>query len=191
MSRKIKYIDGHMFEYEIMKLVSIHDPILKTPTTPIDFNNMSPRQIEFNALSIMETLSTMGGLGLSANQIGLPYRIFALNMGDKIWAIINPVVVDKSTLKSSFQEGCLSYPGLYLKLSRAQSITLKFNAITGEEMTQTFDGLTATCVQHELDHLDGILYTDLVHPFHLEKAKRKVKSNLKKMARVGNEALLK
>lgn len=191
MSRKIKYIDGHMFEYEILKLVDIHDPILRTPTKPIDFNQMGPREIEFNALSLMETLSEMDGLGLSANQVGLPYRMFALNMGNKVWGLINPVVVDKSILKSSYQEGCLSYPGLFLKLERAQSITVKFNAIAGEEITQTFDGLTATCVQHELDHLDGILYTDLVHPFHLMRAKRKIKGNLKKMARVGNEALLK
>jgi len=191
MSRKLKYMNGSMYEYELLKLVDVHDPILKKPTIPIDFNNISPREIEFLALSLMETLSEMNGLGLSANQVGLSNRMFALNMGDKIWCIINPVVVDKSVLKSSYQEGCLSYPGLFLKLSRSQTVTLKFNSIDGEEITQTFDGLTATCVQHELDHLDGILYTDLVHPFHLMRAKRKIKGNLKKMARVGNEALLK
>lgn len=191
MSRKIKFVDNQMYEYELLKLVDIHDPILRKPTEPINFNSMPISDVAFYALSLMETLSSLNGLGLSANQVGLPYRIFCLNMGDKIWSLINPVVVDKSILKSDYSEGCLSYPGLFLKLSRAQSITIKFNTIGGEEMTQTFDGLTATCVQHELDHLDGILYTDLVHPFHLEKAKRKVKSNLKKMARVGNEALLK
>jgi peptide deformylase len=140
------------------------------------------------AISIAETLNDLGGLGLSANQIGLPYRICAINMGDKIWMMINPKITWKSEDKSSFKEGCLSFPGLYLDIGRPAHIKVKFNAVSGEVLEQEFDGLTATVIQHELDHLDGVCYTKLVSPIKLDQAKRKAKKNVKKMSRLAGAA---
>jgi peptide deformylase len=135
------------------------------------------------AISLMETLGAMNGLGLSANQVGLPYRMMAVNMGDKIWCLINPKVIARSEARTDYKEGCLSYPGLYIKIGRPEAITVEFQAVGGELITQEFNGLTATVIQHELDHLDGIVFTDLISPIKLEMAKRKVKTNLKKMKR--------
>lgn len=181
--RKVKYLDGNLIEYEILKLVDSYDPILRRPTQWVDFDIMRGEEVAYCSMSLMETLNHLRGLGLSANQVGLPWRIFALNMGDKIWSLINPRVLDKSLTKTKYNEGCLSFPGLYLEVGRASSITIEFQAANGEKKIQTFDGLTATCVQHEMDHLDGICYTDLVSPIKLQKAKDKARLHKRKVRR--------
>ncbi len=185
MSRTLKYINGALVEYEIFKLVDFYDPILRTPTQIFEFKDEeSVREANFLGYSMSETLQRLNGLGLSANQVGINKRLCAVNMGDKIWIMFNPKIVKKSEELSTFSEGCLSYPGLYLKIPRAQSITVQFQAMNGQTVEQTVEGLTAVCIQHELDHLDGIVYTDRVSPIKLEQAKRKVKKTLKQMSRV-------
>lgn len=181
--KKIKFIDGQMLEYEILPLVDEYDPILKQPTIPVDFERMQGTQVAYHALSIAETLNELEGLGLSANQVGLKHKICAVNMGEKIWIFINPEITWSSEETSEFKEGCLSFPGLYLALKRPRSIKVKFQAINGETVEQQFDGLSATVIQHELDHLNGICYTSLISPVKLDMAKRKVKTNLKKLRR--------
>lgn len=181
MEKMIKFVNGNMVEYTVYKLVDPYDPILRTPTHEVDFDSDNA---SFMAFSLAETLSKLNGLGLSANQVGVPYRICAINTGSHIWVMINPKILWKSEDKSDFNEGCLSFPGLYLKIKRPRSIKVKFQAIGGEVVEKEFDGLTATVIQHEIDHLDGICYTDLISPIKLDIAKRKVKTNLKKMKRL-------
>lgn len=181
MSKKIKFINGEMFEYELLKLVDSYDPILRQPTVPVDFD--SGLNIPYLGMSLMETMNQLNGIGLSANQVGLPHRMCAINMGDKLWCLINPIIVDKSITTTKYKEGCLSFPGLYLEIGRPSSITVEFQAFNGDKVTQQFDGLTATCVQHELDHLDGICYTDLVSPIKLERAKEKARLHDRKVKR--------
>lgn len=184
MSKQIKFIDNQMIEYEILKLVDFYDPILRKPTQPIDFNTMSGGEIAYMAVSLMETLNKLEGLGLSANQVGLPYRMCALNMGEKVWCLINPVVLSASENTNKYKEGCLSYPGLFLEVGRPDSVTVEFYAAGGERLVQQFTGLTATCVQHEIDHLDGIMYTDKVSRIKYNAAKTKVKRNLKRLREI-------
>lgn len=182
--KKIKFVNGQIYEYEIYDLVDFYDPILRKPTEWVDAANVS---IEFShiAFSLMETLNHYEGLGLSANQVGLPYRMFALNIGKQIWCLVNPVVISQSEKKTNYAEGCLSYPGLYVTVGRPESIVVEYNMIgSNERKRQQFDGLTATCVLHEIDHLDGIVYTDRIPKVKLMKAKEKVKTNLKKMKRM-------
>lgn len=182
MSKKLKYYKGDLIEYEIYNLVDWYDDILRKPTIPYLFNSReSAEKAGYIAFSLAETLSHLGGLGLSANQVGLPHRICAVNMGKEIWTFFNPTIIESSGEPTEFSEGCLSYPGLYLKLKRPSHIKVRFNAINGEIIEKEFDGLTAVCVQHEIDHLDGKLYTDQVSAMKLEQAKRKVKRNLKKL----------
>ena len=190
MSKKIKFVNGEMFEYEILRLVDSYDPILRTPTMPIDFDKMDGRQVSYYGMSLMETLIHLNGLGLSANQVGIPYRMFSINLGEKIWCLINPVVLERSVGKTKYKEGCLSFPGLYLEIGRPSSVTVEFQAFNGDKITQTFDGLTATCVQHEMDHLDGICYTDLVSPIKLEKAKEKARVHGRKVKRWAKQQAL-
>lgn len=182
MGKIVKYKNGMLVEYEIFKLVDFYDPILRTPTVPYDFKNR--KDAEYITHSLVETMQHYGGLGLSANQVGLKDRVCVVNMGDQAWVMFNPQIVETSGKIADFQEGCLSYPGLYVKCNRQDHIKVRFQAVGGQFVEQEFDGLTAVCVQHELDHLDGIVYTSRISPINLEKAKRKVKTNLKKMARV-------
>jgi peptide deformylase len=182
MGKIVKYRDGMLVEYEILKLVDFYDPILRTPTIPYNFS--ARKDAEYIAYSLVETMSHYGGLGLSANQVGLKDRICVINMGEKAWVLFNPEIIETSGKIADFQEGCLSYPGLYVKCNRLDHIKVRFQAVGGQFLEQEFDGLTAVCVQHELDHLDGIVYTSRISPINLEKAKRKVKPNLKKMSRV-------
>jgi len=181
MSKIVKYQNGSLIEYEIYNLVDFYDPILRAPTIPVKLSTAAEKKrADTVASSLCETLRKHEGLGLSANQCGKTERIFALNMGEEIWALFNPEIIERSETLSEFQEGCLSYPGLYLKVKRSDKIKVKFQAIDGEWIEQEFDGLTAVCVQHEIDHLDGKVYTDLVSPIKLDQAKRKVKQYKKR-----------
>lgn len=182
MSKIVRYKDGMLIEYEILKLVDFYDPILRTPTVPYNFANR--KDAEYIMYSLAETMSRYGGLGLSANQVGLKDRVCVVNMGEKVWVMFNPQIIESSGKIADFQEGCLSYPGLYIKCNRLDHIKVKFQAVGGEFVEHEFDGLTAVCVQHEIDHLDGIVYTNHISPIKLDIAKKKVKLNLKKLMRV-------
>jgi peptide deformylase len=181
--RKIKFVDGNMVTYEIMPLVDKYDPILRQKMTPVDFETMSGHEIAFEAMSLMESLNHYHGVGLSANQIGLKHRMCAVSVDDKVWSLINPVIIDKSITIMNLLEGCLSFPGLFLKIGRPDWVEVEFNAANGDKMNKRFEGLLSIVVQHEMDHLDGIVYTDLVSPTKLEMARRKVKTNLRKIKR--------
>lgn len=178
----VKFVDGEMIEYEIRELVDFYDPILRKPTRKLDLEQMSPRDISYYIFSMAMMLDHyQNALGLSANQVGWPFRICAVNLGKENIIFLNPEIVEASEPTTTYYEGCVSYPGLYVKVPRSQRITIKFQTPTGKWNQATYEGLTAICIQHELDHLDGIVYTDKISPINLEKAKRKVKSNLKKM----------
>jgi peptide deformylase len=184
----VKYYKGDLVEFEILKLVDFYSPILRQPTIPVKFDTLEEQKhASYLAFSLAETLNSTQGLGLSANQVGLRDRVCAINMGEKIWTMFNPEIIERSDALAEYSEGCLSYPGLYLKLDRNNHIKVRFQAIGGQTVEQEFDGLTAVCIQHEIDHLNGIVYTSKVSPIKLEQAKRKIKQNLKKMRKFNEE----
>jgi len=184
----IKYYKGNLIEFEILKLVDFYDSILREPTVPVKFDTLEEqKRASYVAFSLAETLSEMQGLGLSANQVGLKERICVINMNTEIWTMINPEIIERSETPADYAEGCLSYPGLYLKLNRPDHIKVRFQAIGGQVVEKEFDGLTAVCIQHEIDHLDGKMFTTQVSSIKLEQAKRKVKKNLKKMRRFNEQ----
>ena len=175
MARMLKYVNGSLVEYEVFKLVDFYDPILRKPTELFEFKDEeSLKQASFYGYSLSETLQKYKGLGLSANQVGINKRICVVNMGDKNWLMFNPKITWKSEELSTFSEG----------IPRSQTIKVAFQALNGSWVEQQVDGLTAVCIQHELEHLDGIVYTDKVSPIKLDQAKRKVKKTLKRMSNV-------
>jgi peptide deformylase len=185
MSNVIRYdtegLSSTLSSYEIYKLVDFYDPILRQPTVTVDLSSTEAKKnVDRIANSLAETLKKYDGLGLSANQCGRTERMFALNMGEQIWVLINPEIIEKSGDASALAEGCLSYPGLYLKLKRPDHVKVRFQVLNGEWLEQEFDGLSAVCVQHEIDHLDGKVFTEMVSPIKLDQAKKKVKQNLKR-----------
>lgn len=194
MSKKIKFINGMMYEYEDKFLVDKYDPILKQVLPTFDFSN-PPADPKFITMSLIQTMTKHGGLGLAANQVGWPYRVFVMGAGDVAFACFNPEVLEilpyaeqKDTLEESIdfddsEEGCLSFPGLFLSVSRAKRIRVRFTDFNNVTKETVFEGVTARVFQHELDHLNGVTFTTKVSSIKLEQGKRKVKSNLKKIER--------
>lgn len=184
MARQAKLVNGKLIEFEIRELVDFYDPILRRPTKPFVFENTPQRDVEFYAYSMAMNLNEYPeGLGLSANQIGWDMRVCAINTGTHNAVLFNPEIIEASEPTFGYYEGCLSYPGLLLKIPRSHKIKVKLQAPAGNWIEETYEGLIAVCVQHEIDHLDGIVYTDKVSSIALDRAKRKVKSNIKKMNR--------
>lgn len=191
MSKKIKFVNGNMYEYEDKQLVDKYDPILKQNLPLFDFAN-PPADPKFIAMSLIQVMLKNGGIGLAANQVGYPYRVFVMGGGDVAFACFNPEVLAEEPptsadgseeLMDNSEEGCLSYPGLFLSVSRAKRIRARYTDFNGVTKETVFEGVTARVFQHELDHLNGITFTTKVSSVKLEQAKRKVKTNLKKIER--------
>jgi peptide deformylase len=176
---RTKFISGTQFHYSIYPLVSKDHPALATPTPEFDFKN-PPVDPSFLAISLLETMSYNWGVGLAAPQIGLSHRVFAMGSGTSGYACFNPEIV-KVEGEDHFEEGCLTYKGLYLDIVRPAVVEARYQDMTGKLHQVTFDGLTARTFLHELDHLNGIVYTSLVKPYFLDRAKAKVKANIKKL----------
>lgn len=127
-----------------------------------------------------------GGIGLAAPQIGLGYKFFIMKTPDHApWVCINPKVLSSSEVKGMHNEGCLSYPGLRLTLSRPLEVLVEYYDQQGQLITEVIRDLPARIFQHELDHVNGIVFTELASPTKLKLAKSKIKRNLKRMKKTG------
>jgi peptide deformylase len=145
-----------------LKLVPDTDPELSTVQPDVDFAEWEGRQEE-----LIDLVNRMGqkmlryqGVGLSANQVGIKGRIFVMRTAPQITACINPRIVDASEEKVLIEEGCLSFPGLHVRIKRPAHIRVRYQTVTGETITEKLTGLTARVFQHELDHLNGINFID-------------------------------
>lgn len=157
----------------IHQLVPSTDPILRQPVEQFDFSNPPTDPIQL-AHDLAETMIANNGLGLSANQAGLPYRAFAV-MAEKIIVLFNPKIVDYSEETLYMEEGCLSYPNLFIKVKRPKAIKIRYTEPNGNTITTTFGGLTARVIQHEYDHMEGITYTQRANRIHVDQAKKRLK----------------
>lgn len=181
-TRQISIKGGGMaMEYEFFNVVDEYAPILKERAISWDFQQ-PPGSLRYIIISMIQTMIKKSGIGLAANQCGLRYNIFVMGTGQYVEGIVNPEILH-SYGEQLDQEGCLSYPGLFMKVKRAHRIDVKYWDMNGVEQNKTFEGLTARIFQHEFDHLQGIRFTDLVSPAKVMLAKQKVKSNLKKIQR--------
>jgi peptide deformylase len=116
------------------------------------------------------------GLGLASPQVGLPYRAFVMR-AENIIGVFNPKIVDASSEMVYLEEGCLSYPNLWVKIKRPKKIKVRFTNPDGQTETRVFDGMSARVFQHELDHLDGVCFIDRVSKLKLELALKKQRKN--------------
>jgi peptide deformylase len=115
------------------------------------------------------------GLGVAANQVGVPYRIFAMRGAPENFVCYNPKIVSQSKDEVVLEEGCLSYPGLLVKIKRPTVVRVRFNTPNGDSLTKQFIGMSARVFQHEYDHLQGIRFYDRANKFHRDQAMRKWK----------------
>lgn len=156
----------------IRDLVSEFDPVLRQTAPEFEFARPPINPVEL-AVDLTETMLRWNGLGLSACQIGLPYRAFVMKTSP-VLCCFNPKIVDFSEDNNLvLEEGCLSLPGLVIKVKRPRMIRVRFQLPNGETETRDFDGITSRVFQHELDHLDGVLMFDRANRFHRDQAFRK------------------
>ena len=114
---------------------------------------------------MLETMYSANGIGLAAIQIGIPKRIIVMDISkDKNKKepryFVNPVIKNKDTLKSTYEEGCLSVPNQFAEIDRPKNCDVEYFDYNGETKLLKAEGLLATCIQHEMDHLEGILFID-------------------------------
>ena len=166
---------------DIFSLVDENDPILKSKSIDFDFGNPPLDANEF-ASTLVETCRIKNGYGLAANQCGYALRVFVMGAGEEFIACFNPKILSSSTEESMIAEGCLSFPMLALKVSRPKEIEVEYYDWNGEKHEATFEGLSSHIFQHELDHLNGIVYTSRVKPLALSmgmKKRNKAAKNLR------------
>ena len=141
-------------------------PVLYKELPEFDFSKppVDPNQF---ASALVETCKKHNGFGLSANQCGYPYRVFVMGTGDEYVAFFNPKLI-KTEGETHMEEGCLSWPLLTLRITRPKKIWVEYQDFTGEKKEAIFDGISARCFLHELDHMNGIMYTSRVKPLALQ-----------------------
>lgn len=150
----------------------ITDPeSLKTPCEAFDFNSPPIDPVELARALVVE-MRDFGGIGLAANQLGFKWRVFAMRADPNI-VCFNPRIVMPSDEMVYLEEGCLSFPGLIVKVRRPKHIRVRFQTPAGEMTTEMYTGMAARVFQHELDHLDGVLFYDRANRYHREKAFKK------------------
>ncbi len=171
----------------IRDIITIPDPVLKTVSAPVERVGADERKLLDDML---ETMYDAPGIGLAAVQIGIARRMLVIDLAkedepaEPIF-MVNPEITWASDEQAEYEEGCLSIPDYYEKVTRPAEVGVQFIGRDGEEAELHCSGLLATCVQHEIDHLNGILFID-----HLSRLKRdRVVKKFTKAARQAREAM--
>ena len=160
----------------IREIRVIGDPVLRTPCEPITEIDDRVRSL---VEDLLETVDQEGRAGLAANQLGVNLRAFAWNIDDDLGYVLNPRIVELS--QDEYQdgdEGCLSVPGLWYPTKRAWYARVVGEDLEGKEVVVEGTELMARCLQHEVDHLDGMLYLDRLERSVRKKAMRNMREQL-------------
>ena len=153
----------------VRPLVTLPDPRLRQRCEPVAAITDEIRSL---ARDMLETMYDAPGVGLAAIQIGVPKRVITMDVsksedGRRPLVLVNPEITWASEEKRVYEEGCLSIPEYYAEVERPDRVRFRYTTLDGETVEQDADGLLATCVQHEIDHLNGVLFID-----HISKLKR-------------------
>ncbi len=165
----------------IKPLIILPDPVLRQVSKPVERVDDSLRRL---ADDMLETMYDAPGIGLAAIQIGLPLRLLVIDLAKEDdepapHVFVNPEILGSSDERSVYEEGCLSIPEYYAEVERPASVRVKYVDRDGTEQEMMAEGLMATCLQHEIDHLNGVLFID-----HISKLKRDmVVRKFRKLAR--------
>jgi len=158
----------------IEKIRTYPDPVLRKKTVKV--KNPLDHQVQSLIASLLETMrKTENGIGLAAPQIGSDLRVCVIELDDKNYVFINPTISAKSKEKIITEEGCLSFPGKYYPISRSEEVKVRYLDQEGKNIKLKASGMLSRAIQHEVDHLNGILMID-----RIKKIKIKNKKNGKK-----------
>jgi peptide deformylase len=163
----------------LLPILRFPDPRLKKVAAPVGEINENIRRL---VRDMAETMYEAPGIGLAATQVNVHKRLIVIDTSetkDQLLVLINPRL---DTLSGSqiHEEGCLSVPGIYDKVTRAEQVVVRYLDLAGEEQTLAAEGLLAVCIQHEIDHLEGKVFVE-----HLSQLKQtRIKTKLAKQARI-------
>ena len=179
---------------KVLPLIPPTDPRLLMQIAPFEDNtleqfNMKDRK-ELGKI-MYDTMVKYGGLGLSCNQVGLPYRMFVMGghpsiEEGKVRYVFNPLVNDVSEESIVYKEGCLSFPFLFLSIKRPKWVSVRYTDKNNEEIEETLHSMSGRIFQHENEHMNGYLFTDLVSKFKLDRAKKAQMKLIKETVRKRN-----
>ena len=166
----------------IYPIVKFPNPILRSKMPDFDFTNppIDPKELESN---LIETMFANGGIGLAANQAGIEARVFAMGdprIPENARAFFNPVVLANTKDIADMEEGCLSFPGIYVNIKRPKAVRVRWQTSSGEFLEDEFEDYQCKVFLHELDHLEGIVFSDRVSQLKWAMAIKKLKSNRRK-----------
>jgi peptide deformylase len=155
----------------IKPLIILPDPVLRLASKPVETVDSAIKRL---ASDMLETMYDAPGIGLAAIQVGEPIRMLVIDVakeedGKQPQIFINPEVLNYSDERSVYEEGCLSIPGYYAEVERPAEIKVRYIDQDGKQQIIDANGILATCLQHEIDHLDGTLFID-----HISRLKREM-----------------
>jgi len=146
----------------LREIITEPSDILRKKSLPVDVVDKNLQQLMNDML---ETMYAAPGIGLAAIQIGVPKRVIVLDIARKDepknpMYFINPEIINRSQINSTYEEGCLSVPGQFAEIDRPDKCHIKYLDYYGKPKELKAEGMLATCIQHEMDHLEGILFID-------------------------------
>ena len=170
----------------VMKILVEPNKILRQKSLKVDVVN---KDIQKLMDDMLETMYAAPGIGLAAIQVGVPKRIIVLDISQKEGKknpmfFINPEIFEKSNNKSTYEEGCLSVPGQFAEIDRPDKCHLKYLDYHGNKKEIKAEGMLATCIQHEMDHLEGILFIDYLSKLKKTMIIKKLSKQKKELERI-------
>jgi peptide deformylase len=158
-------------------ILVVPDPVLKQVSTPVEVVDDALRALMDDML---ETMYAAPGIGLAAIQIGVPKQVIVMDLArpdeePQPRYFVNPEILWSSEETAPYEEGCLSVPEIYDEVERPAKVKLKYLDYHGKEVVEDADGLFAVCIQHEMDHLKGVLFIDYLSRLKRDRAVAKVK----------------
>ncbi|GAA0246594.1 peptide deformylase [Rhodanobacter caeni] len=166
----------------VLPILEFPDPRLRTRAAPVSVFDAKLKQF---VADMFETMYAANGVGLAATQVNVAQRVLVTDMSEgrtEPLALINAQILEKEG-SQVYQEGCLSFPGLYADVTRALKVKVKAQDVAGNEIVVDAEGPLAVCIQHEIDHLDGKVFVDYLSPLkrgmllkRLEKARKQAAS---------------
>jgi len=168
----------------ILTVLRFPDERLRTKAEPVSQVTDETRKIIDD---MIDTMRDENGIGLAATQVNIHQQIVVMDVseeGDDLKVFINPKIVNKGDETAINEEGCLSVPGTYAKVPRHTAVTIEALDRNGEPFTTDATELLAICIQHELDHLNGVLFIDYLSPLK----RQRIKTKLEKEARLASKA---
>ena len=170
-----------------LKLIPPTDPRVQSAIAPFNDDMLKDEDVKNRqelSDAMFETMKKYGGIGLSANQVGLPFNMFVLGDHPEVekglkMTCFNPIIISSSVEEETMKEGCLTFPFVFLNITRPRKVVVKYEDENGDLKEGQLDGMFSRIFQHEMDHMLGINFTDKVTKFKLKRAEEKARKMYK------------